>query len=273
MSVVSSQNIQLVSTPQYLSSNQSSSATDFSSVLADASSTQNIQTTAETSSFSDLLDMSVKNPFYRPEKPSVKEFMDASGASFEDAVDVIYGVIGSNADYRDWTKIMASQDPMSEARRATGQNYTSGISVKSQTADSGKLDKEDSKVGDNLYKNINGDYAITASDGTLLSVISSYASAEGVIKDAARFGIDVSGAFADNASNSDAVKSSTSASLIANTQQYTTTVSEATNSSTKDSAGEQATSMLGGYATQQHVKTINDALSAFSALQKLLQKV
>jgi hypothetical protein len=57
------------------------------------------------------------------QRPNVKEFMDRSGAPFLDASELIYGVVGSNTDVRDWSAIMASDDPMSAARQATGQMY------------------------------------------------------------------------------------------------------------------------------------------------------
>lgn len=56
-------------------------------------------------------------------RPNAKEFMDLSGAPFLDASELIYGVVGSNTDVRDWSAIMASQDPISAARQATGQMY------------------------------------------------------------------------------------------------------------------------------------------------------
>ena len=56
-------------------------------------------------------------------RPNVKEFMDLAGAQFLDASELIYGVVGSNTDVRDWTAIMASKDPISVARQATGQMY------------------------------------------------------------------------------------------------------------------------------------------------------
>ncbi len=56
-------------------------------------------------------------------RPDIKSFMDSSGASFEDAAELLYGVIGSNTDTRDWQAIMASGDPVTTARRATGQMY------------------------------------------------------------------------------------------------------------------------------------------------------
>lgn len=56
-------------------------------------------------------------------RPDIKTFMDSSGASFEDAAELLYGVVGSNTDTRDWQAIMASGDPVTAARRATGQMY------------------------------------------------------------------------------------------------------------------------------------------------------
>jgi len=56
-------------------------------------------------------------------RPNVKEFMDRAGAKFLDASELIYGVVGSNTDVRDWAAIMASDDPISAARQATGQMY------------------------------------------------------------------------------------------------------------------------------------------------------
>ena len=56
-------------------------------------------------------------------RPNVKQFMDRSGAEFLDASELIYGVVGSNTDVRDWAAIMASADPISAARQATAQMY------------------------------------------------------------------------------------------------------------------------------------------------------
>lgn len=58
-------------------------------------------------------------------RPNMREFMDATGATTSDASELLYGVIGSNADLRDWSKIMASGNPIDAARAATGQLYNS----------------------------------------------------------------------------------------------------------------------------------------------------
>ena len=57
----------------------------------------------------------------RESMPSFPEFMEATGVNFNDASELLYGVIGSNADFRDWTKIMASDNPLDATRAATRQ--------------------------------------------------------------------------------------------------------------------------------------------------------
>jgi hypothetical protein len=58
-------------------------------------------------------------------RPNMKEFMDATGATAANASELLYGVIGSNADLRDWSKIMSSGNPIDAARVATRQLYNS----------------------------------------------------------------------------------------------------------------------------------------------------
>lgn len=59
----------------------------------------------------------------RRAKPNAGEFMGATGLDWETASDLLYGIIGSNQDTRDWAKIMASKDPYQAARAATAQMY------------------------------------------------------------------------------------------------------------------------------------------------------
>lgn len=56
-------------------------------------------------------------------RPNLKQLMDRTGLEFLDASDLIYGVIGSNTDIRDWTQIMASNDPVTAVRQATAEMY------------------------------------------------------------------------------------------------------------------------------------------------------
>lgn len=83
-------------------------SSSFSQTLAVAQAPKSWLTTSETS---------------QAYRPNVKEFMDRSGAPFLDASELIYGVVGSNTDVRDWSAIMANDDPISAARQATGQMY------------------------------------------------------------------------------------------------------------------------------------------------------
>lgn len=58
-------------------------------------------------------------------RPNMRDFMAATGVEAADASELLYGVIGSNADLRDWSKIMASDHPVDAARAATAQMYNS----------------------------------------------------------------------------------------------------------------------------------------------------
>lgn len=61
------------------------------------------------------------------QKPTVAAFMQATGANFTTAANVLSGVVGSNTDYRNWPAIMASEDPLAAARAATGAMYQSDL--------------------------------------------------------------------------------------------------------------------------------------------------
>lgn len=51
----------------------------------------------------------------RPYKPSMSDFMAATGADFQTASNALYGMIGSNQDTRDWNAIMKSPSPLGAA--------------------------------------------------------------------------------------------------------------------------------------------------------------
>ena len=63
----------------------------------------------------------------RDSRPNMKQFMDATGASAAVASEMLYGVIGSNSDLRNWDAIMASSNPVEAARAATRQLYNSNL--------------------------------------------------------------------------------------------------------------------------------------------------
>lgn len=63
----------------------------------------------------------------RSSMPNIREFMQATGADISTASSTLYGVIGSNTDFRDWDAIMASDNPLASARAATGAMYGSDL--------------------------------------------------------------------------------------------------------------------------------------------------
>ena len=58
-------------------------------------------------------------------RPSVREFVEVAGVTIRDASEFLYGVVGSNAELRNWEKIMDSDDPVEAVRQATNQLYNS----------------------------------------------------------------------------------------------------------------------------------------------------
>jgi len=58
--------------------------------------------------------------------PNMREWMDKTGITDPtEASNLLYGVVGSNKDTRDWGSIMSSADPVAAAKAATSQMYTS----------------------------------------------------------------------------------------------------------------------------------------------------
>ena len=90
-----------------------------------------------------------------PRKPNMRELMEAlSGRSVEDmyadpssnwqnvsrqASELLYGVVGSNKDTRDWLSIMSSTDIVGAARKATGAMYEPVIDIASEYSEKGIL--------------------------------------------------------------------------------------------------------------------------------------
>lgn len=83
-----------------------------------------------------------------PRKPNMREMMEAiSGKSVEElyseekgtwqnissiASEMLYGVIGSTEDTRDWAKIMSAPDIIKEARVETGKMHSPEVDIKSE---------------------------------------------------------------------------------------------------------------------------------------------
>lgn len=82
-------------------------------------------TSLETNSFENYLAAETLHSIDTTKKPSIKELMDFTNMSFEDASSILYGVVGSNEDTRDWNKILTSSDVLKTAKEETAKMYNS----------------------------------------------------------------------------------------------------------------------------------------------------
>lgn len=99
-----------------------------------------------------------------PRKPNMRELMEAlSGKDVENlyaeinqnsqrisrvASDILYGVIGTNEDTRDWQSIMASDDILSFAREQTGAMYRPEVDIQSNFDENDILIKQIAVIKD-----------------------------------------------------------------------------------------------------------------------------
>ena len=106
-------------------------------------------------------------------KPSMRELMEAlTGRSMESlysdpksnwqetsrlASDLLYGVVGSNTDTRDWAAIMASDDIVQTARKATREMYAPTLAIQS--------------VKNSMGNVIDQNLAINDADGNVLRIL------------------------------------------------------------------------------------------------------
>lgn len=58
-----------------------------------------------------------------PNRPNMAQFLAATGTDNSTASDLLYGVIGSNGDSRNWSAILSSGNPVAAARSATNAMY------------------------------------------------------------------------------------------------------------------------------------------------------
>jgi len=121
-----------------------------------------------------------------PRKPNMRELMEAiAGKDLEDlyaetdenwqkishkASDILYGVVGSNDDTRDWVSIMASDNILVAAREQTGVMYKPEVDIQSNFNDDGILTKQFAIIKDskgNTLRSLSSD--ITSTEETLLN--------------------------------------------------------------------------------------------------------
>jgi hypothetical protein len=100
-----------------------------------------------------------------PRKPNMRELMEAiSEKRVEDlyteidsnwqkissqASDILYGVVGSNKDTRDWLSIMSSKDILTQAREQTGAMYEPKADIQSHFDEDGILTEQTAIIKDN----------------------------------------------------------------------------------------------------------------------------
>ena len=119
-----------------------------------------------------------------PRKPNMRELMEAiAEKDLEDlyaetdenwqkishkASDILYGVVGSNDDTRDWVSIMASDNILVEARKQTGVMYRPEVDIQSSFNDDGILTEQFAIIKDskgNTLRSLSSD--ITSTEETL----------------------------------------------------------------------------------------------------------
>ncbi len=121
-----------------------------------------------------------------PRKPNMRELMQAmSGRDVEDlhngndenwqkisrqASNILYGVVGSNEDTRDWLTIMSSEDILATAREQTGVMYEPEVDIQSNFNDDGILTDQIAVIKDNKGNTLSllSD-EITSAEQTLLN--------------------------------------------------------------------------------------------------------
>lgn len=73
-------------------------------------------------------------------KPHPSDFAKACGLPHLDACELLYGVVGSNVERRNWQAIMAAPDPVLAARQATREMY--GDTTQPRREDAAYLDEQ-----------------------------------------------------------------------------------------------------------------------------------
>ena len=115
-----------------------------------------------------------------PRKPNMRELMQAiSGKDPEDlynetdvnwkqisrqASDLLYGVIGTNKDTRDWASIMASDNILTTAREQTGAVHKPKVDIQSNFDENGALVEQIAIIQDsnsNTLRSLTSDIAAT----------------------------------------------------------------------------------------------------------------
>lgn len=101
----------------------SASAAEFSKALASATSAASATSTTSASAPVAAPSWLTGPDQAQAAKPHISDFMKRTGVDFLTASELLYGVVGSNVERRDWATIMAQGDPVTAARQATRALY------------------------------------------------------------------------------------------------------------------------------------------------------
>ena len=126
----------------------------------------------------------------RSSVPNIRAFMDATGADFATASSTLYGVIGSNTDYRDWAAIMTSDNPLAAARAATGAMYSSDLPFSAADAKALSADAIKAQAGHFAWAEVDGRENLWLLDGNNTPLRQLSLSAPTLLKAARDFGFD-----------------------------------------------------------------------------------
>ena len=161
-------------------------------------------------------------------KPSIAEFMDATGVTAAQASQALYGSVGSNQDIRDWDAIMSSSNPLEATQAATAQMYGSGSAIATDDRfydEQGNYDPDAvsyggvpvgaSTSGPKLEITSNGQVYITSSDGLPLTQLSAANAASfGVTQDQINAAIEQGGNISGDVSSAGFNPSQTYGNLL-----------------------------------------------------------
>ena len=168
-----------------LTNNSAENKTKFNSILQSSLDNQQLKTDgsidepiSENRNRNDGVLKAKKDTFfgdYAGGKPNMRQLIESlSGQSLEAiednskakrqeysklASELLYGVVGSNLDSRDWPSIMASDDIIGSARRATGVMYQPVIDISNEVDDQNNVVEQFAVVkqqSGKLLRSLNG---------------------------------------------------------------------------------------------------------------------
>ena len=141
------------------------SSVELSSEISDPSAEiENLQNKKASNVTPDWVDKNHEYNIQNPRKPNMRELMEAiSGKSVDElysepeeswrkinnqAADLLYGVVGSNIDTRDWASIMSSENILKSLKEQTGIMYEPTLDILSSFDENNNLTKQTAVIKD-----------------------------------------------------------------------------------------------------------------------------